>query len=243
MPRICASDPGVSDAGGVFARIALRVRAAAAWTAAGAAVIRAVAEVPRSRASGDDWSQGGEAEATLLNGAGKPVATGKASIDPVTFVAPITIAPGTALPADDYRLQIRVKGVSALGSTEVVSFALDAAPLGTGAMLLRRSGPARCRQPTRVSAGPIGSCWKRPPASARTSPRGYSGVPEMANHRCDTALIARMLDARAAPRRGDARAAGSRRYVIETVSGPDRTLTAFRSSVTLFVFPLSFFLL
>ena len=207
----------------------LRVRAAAAWTSTGAAVIRAVAEVPRSRASGDDWSQGGEAVATLLNGAGKTVATGKASIDPVNFVAPITIAPGTALPADDYRLQIRVKGVSALGSTEVVSFALDAAPLGTGAMLLRRFGArevptadSRFRRTDRIvleTPAGIGT-----DISARLLGRAGNAitVPMTASIREDAdGTRWRRVEATLAPL-----AVGD--YLIEMVSGPDRTLTAFR---------------
>ena len=207
----------------------LRVRAAAAWTSSGSAVIRAVAEVPRNRASGDDWSKGGEAEATLLNGAGKAVATGKSSIDPVTFVAPITIAPGTALPADDYRLQIRVKGVSALGSTEVVSFALDAAPLGTGAMLLRRFGArevptadARFRRTDRIVLETPAGIGKDIAARLLGRAGNAITVPITASIREDADSIRwRRVEVTLAPL-----AVGD--YVIETVSGPDRTLTAFR---------------
>src|SRR5688572_14602927 len=67
----------------------LRVQAAATWTAARTAVIRATAEVPRSRLSGDDWSKGGQVEATLQSAEGKPVAKGSAVLEPGTFTAQI----------------------------------------------------------------------------------------------------------------------------------------------------------
>jgi VWFA-related protein len=124
----------------------LRVQAAAAWSAAGAAVIRAVAEVPRSTAVGDDWSKGGTVEATLLNGRGQTVATTRASLEPGTFAVPIALASTSPLPADDYRLQIRVRGVSALGSTETVPLTLHAAPIGTGAIFIRRGASTGNRE-------------------------------------------------------------------------------------------------
>ena len=60
----------------------LRVLASAAWTRERAAVVRAVAELSRSTANGDDWGKGGQLEATLMNGAGKPVAKGSATLAP-----------------------------------------------------------------------------------------------------------------------------------------------------------------
>jgi VWFA-related protein len=118
----------------------LRVQAAAAWTPNRAAVVRAVAEVPRSTASGDDWSKGGQMEASLLNSAGTPIAKGSAELVPGTYAVQIAITPPTPLEPDDYKVLIRAKGVSALGSTESVIFALHAAPLGTGTLFFRRVG-------------------------------------------------------------------------------------------------------
>ena len=119
----------------------LRVVAAAAWTPARAAIVRAVVEVPRSTATGDDWGKGGQVDATLMSAAGKPVAKGSATLEPGTFVAQIAIAPPAPLEPGDYRVLIRTKGTSALGSTESVTFTLDADPLGTGTLFFRRIGP------------------------------------------------------------------------------------------------------
>ena len=119
----------------------LRVLASAAWTRERAAVVRAVAELSRSTANGDDWGKGGQLEATLMNSAGKPVAKGSATLAPGTFAAQIVIAPASPLEPDDYKVIIRAKGVAALGSTESVIFTLNADPLGTGTLFFRRVGP------------------------------------------------------------------------------------------------------
>jgi len=119
----------------------LRVLASAAWTRERAAVVRAVAELSRSTANGDDWGKGGQLEATLMNSAGKPVAKGSAALVAGTFAAQIVIAPASPLEPDDYKVLIRAKGVAALGSTESVVFTLNADPLGTGTLFFRRVGP------------------------------------------------------------------------------------------------------
>jgi VWFA-related protein len=214
---------------GFSRELPLRVRAAAGWTSAGAAVIRAVAEVPRGKASGDDWSAGGEAEATLINGAGKPVATARAAIDTVTYVADLTFAPLPQLPADDYRVQIRTKGASALGSTESVSFSLDAAPLGTGVMFLRRFGSreiptadARFRRTERiVIEAPAGLGGA---VAARLLNRTGSpiSVPVTATIReAGDGTRWRRVEITLAP-------LASADYIVETTQGTDKALTAFR---------------
>ena len=119
----------------------LRAMASAAWTRDRAVVVRAVAELSRSTANGDDWGKGGQLEATLMNGAGKPVAKGSATLAPGTFAAQVVIAPASPLEPDDYKVIIRAKGVAALGSTESVIFTLNADPLGTGTLFFRRVGP------------------------------------------------------------------------------------------------------
>jgi hypothetical protein len=119
----------------------LRVLASAAWTRERAAVVRAVAELSRSTANGDDWGKGGQLEATLMNSAGKPVAKGSATLAPGTYAAQIAIAPASPLEPDDYKVIIRAKGVAALGSTESATFTLNADPLGTGTLFFRRVGP------------------------------------------------------------------------------------------------------
>ena len=119
----------------------LRVQAAAVWTPRHAAIIRAVAEVPRSTASGDDWSQGGQVDATLLNAGGTTIAKGSAALAPGNFAAQIAIAPPAPIEPGDYKLLVRTKGAAALGSTESVAITLEADPLGTGMLFFRRFGP------------------------------------------------------------------------------------------------------
>ena len=118
----------------------LRVLASAAWTRDRVAIVRTVAELSRSTASGDDWGKGGQLEATLMNSAGKPVAKGVATLAPGTFAAQIAITPASPLEPDDYKVIIRAKGVAALGSTDSVIFTLNADPLGTGTLFFRRIG-------------------------------------------------------------------------------------------------------
>ena len=150
-PMTSAPPPGTSDTKMMtqalsslasFSReLPLRVLASAAWTRERAAVVRAVAELSRSTANGDDWGKGGQVEATLMNSAGKPVAKGSATLAPGTYAAQIVIAPASPLEPDDYKVIIRAKGVAALGSTESAIFTLNADPLGTGTLFFRRIGP------------------------------------------------------------------------------------------------------
>jgi VWFA-related protein len=207
----------------------LRVQASAAWTSERAAIVRAVAEVPRSTATGDDWSKGGQVEATLLNSTGKPIAKGSATLEPGTFVAQIAIAPSAPLEAGDYKVLIRTKGVAALGSTESIIFALDAAPLGTGTLFFRRMGPRelptadlRFRRTERLiveTPASIGSG-----VSARLLGRTGAplNVPVTATIRDDAdGTRWRRVEITLAPL-----APGE--YIVETAAGAERTLTAFR---------------
>jgi VWFA-related protein len=207
----------------------LRAGAAIAWTPQRAAVVRAVAEVPRRSAAGDDWSKGGEVEATLMSSAGKAIAKGSATLVPGTFVAQIAIAPPAPLEPDDYKVLLRTKGVAALGSTESVVLSLDAAPLGTGALFYRRTGPRetptadlRFRRTERiVLETPVSLA---PDISARLLGRTGAplNVPVTASVRDDAdGTKWRRVEVTLAPL-----APGE--YIVETTSGTERTLTAFR---------------
>ena len=72
-----------------------------------------------------------------MNGAGKPVVKGSATLAPGTFAAQIVIAPASPLEPDDYKVHIRAQGVAALGSTEAAIFTLSADPLGNGDAVLQ----------------------------------------------------------------------------------------------------------
>jgi VWFA-related protein len=207
----------------------LRVQAAAAWTPGRAAIVRAVAEVPRSTATGDDWSKGGDVNATLLDAAGRTIAKGGASFAPGTFAAQIAIAPQTPLEPGDYKVLIRTKGVAALGSTESVTFSLDADPLGTGTLFFRRAGTResptadlRFRRTERIVVETPASV----PADISARLLGRTGaplnVPATATIREDVdGTRWRRVEITLAPLApGD--------YIVETTAGGERTLAAFR---------------
>jgi VWFA-related protein len=214
----------------VFSReLPVRVQAAAAWTSARAAIVRAVVEVPRSTATGDNWSQGGQVDATLLNADGKPVAKGSAALEPGTFAVQIAITPTAPLEPGDYKVLVRTKGVAALGSTESVTFTLDADPLGAGTLFFRRFGPReiptadlRFRRTERIIVETPASLGGE--VSARLL--GRTGlplnVPVTATIRNDAdGTRWRRVEITLAPL-----APGE--YIVETTAGTERTLTAFR---------------
>lgn len=207
----------------------LRVQAAAAWTRDRKAIVRATAEVPRSTATGDDWKQGGQVEATLVNGAGKPVAKGSAPLAAGTFTVQVAMAPEAPLEPDDYKVIVRAKGVAALGSTESVIFTLHADPLGTGTLFFRRMGPRetptadlRFRRTERLIIETPASLGGE--ISARLLGRNGSAltVPVTASIREDAdGTRWRRVEVTLAPL-----APGE--YIVETTAGAERTLSAFR---------------
>jgi VWFA-related protein len=125
---------------GIFSRERpLRVHVASGYLPSGAATIWGVAEVPPAP-GGHDWTEGGQADAMLIDSSGTTVVTERLTIAPgarsLTFAlgSPTTLAPG------DYRVQIRAKGTAApLGAMESVRVSLRAAPIATGAIVMRRS--------------------------------------------------------------------------------------------------------
>jgi hypothetical protein len=117
----------------------MRLHAAAGWTPANAATVWAIAEVGRT--AQEDWAGGGQADAMLVDGSGRTVATGRAQIAPGATSARIALTSNT-LAAGDYQLQIRTKGARALGAgSDSMRITVPAAPQATGAVFFRR-GPA-----------------------------------------------------------------------------------------------------
>ena len=207
----------------------VRVQAAAGWTPARTAIVRAVVEVPRSTATGDNWSQGGQVDATLLTAEGKTVAKGSASLEPGMFAVQIAIAPSAPLEPGEYKVLVRTKGVAALGSTESVTFTLYADPLGAGTLFFRRFGPRE--MPTADLR------FRRTERSIVETPASLGGeisarllgrtglplnVPVTAAIRTDAdGTQWRRVEIALAPLApGD--------YIVETTAGSERTLTAFR---------------
>jgi len=117
----------------------VRLHAAAGWTPAMTATVWAIADV--GRAAQEEWAGGGQADAMLLDAAGKTVATGRAQIAAGSTTARIMLTSNALVPGD-YQLQIRTKGARALAAAnDVLRVNVPAAPHATGAVIYRR-GPA-----------------------------------------------------------------------------------------------------
>ena len=117
----------------------MRLHATAGWTPANVATVWAVAEV--GRATLEDWAGGGQADAILVDAAGRRVATGRAQIAPGGTSARIALTSST-LAAGDYQLQIRTKGARAAApGSDVLRISVPAAPQAVSALFFRR-GPA-----------------------------------------------------------------------------------------------------
>jgi VWFA-related protein len=117
----------------------VRVHAASGWNPSGSAVVYVVAEAGRGLER-DDWSGGGQADAMLVDRAGRTVATAHAEIAPGSSSVRLAL-PSTALLAGDYQLQVRTKGTRAsVAASDTVPMTITAAPETTGAMYVRR-GP------------------------------------------------------------------------------------------------------
>src|SRR6266550_320848 len=82
----------------------VRLHAAAGWTPAGAATVWAVAEAGRGP-QGDDWAGGGQADAMLVDGAGKTAATARLQIAPGSSSVRLALSSAGLAPGD-YQLQI-----------------------------------------------------------------------------------------------------------------------------------------
>ena len=123
----------------------VRLHASAGWTPAGAATVWAVVEVGRGPQS-DDWTGGGQADAVIVDGARRTVATGRAQLTPGSSSARIALT-STALVPGDYQLQIRTKGARALSAAnDTMQITVPAAPNATGAIFFRRGAATANRE-------------------------------------------------------------------------------------------------
>jgi VWFA-related protein len=116
----------------------LRMQTAAAHLASGGARVYGVAEVPAT-STRHDWSDGGQADVSLVDGRGQAVATESLTIPPGARSVRFSLGSTIALEPGVYHLRIRAKGTSAtLAATESVRITLPAAPQSSGALLIRR---------------------------------------------------------------------------------------------------------
>lgn len=211
----------------------LQGQAAVAWTSAGHAVVRVVAEVPRSTATGDDWSKGGEIDATLVDANGRGVADVQTRLVPGTFVAELTLVPGAPLAPGEYTLRLRARGAAVVSpGADDVDITMPAAPNGNGVLISRRGPATGNREVPTADAR-----FRRAERLVLELPAASSGT-----------FAARLLDRTGKPLsipvttgvREDAQGLrwdrvevilaplGQGDYLIESSSGAARQLTAFR---------------
>jgi VWFA-related protein len=121
------------------------LHAAAGWTPAGAATVWLVVE-PGRGAAADDWSGGGQADAVLIDGAGRTVATTHAALAAGASSARLALTAG-ALPAGDYELQVRSKATrGGIAANDTMKIRVPASPQATGAMFFRQGPTTGNRQ-------------------------------------------------------------------------------------------------
>jgi hypothetical protein len=211
----------------------VRVQAAAAWTSSGTPVIRAVAEVSRVVARGDDWSQGAQVDAMLLSASGATVANARGSIAAGTFITELTLTPATPLAPGDYTLQIRAKGAQVVSpGIEELRLSIAAAPAGGGVLFMRR-GPgtgnrevatadARFRRGERLILDSPASSADAVSARLLDRAGNVLNIPVTAAIREDAdGLRWRRIEIVLAPlAQGD--------YIVEASVGAERILTGFR---------------
>ncbi len=125
---------------GIFSRERpLRMHVATGYLPSGAATIWGVAEVPAATGQ-HDWSEGGQADAMLIDSSGKTILTEKLTIAPGARSLRFALGSRATLAPGDYQVQLRAKGTAApLGAMESVRVSIAAAPVANGAVVLRRS--------------------------------------------------------------------------------------------------------
>ena len=218
---------------GIFSRERpLRVHAATGYLPSGAATIWGVAEVPAATGQ-HDWSSGGQADAMLIDSTGKTILTEKLTIAAGARSLRFVLGSGVTLAPGDYQVQLRAKGTAApLGAMESVRVSLGAAPVASGAMVLRRSvttgnqpmptADLRFRRTERISVDVPTTSEDAGTAQLLSRTGQPMAIPVTAAIRNDADgsrwRTAQLALAPLAP--GD--------YVIEQSAGAEKTLTAFR---------------
>lgn len=218
---------------GIFSRERpLRIQVVGGWTPAGPARLWAVAEVAEAGGR-HDWSDGGQADALLIDSRGATVATEHITIAPGARSVRFALGTQTPLAPGEYQIQLRAKGTTAtLGAMESVRLTLPASPGAAGASFVRR-GITTGNQPMPTAD-----------LRFRRTERIVMEVPTPSTDAGTARLLDRLGKPLAIPVttgiREDADGArwrttqvalaplGPGDYVIELTAGPERTLAAFR---------------
>lgn len=231
-PRVKAVEQSLSALGILSRERPLRVKIATGYLPSGAARIWGVAEVP-SATGRHDWIEGGQADATLIDGSGKTIVTEKLTIAPGARTLRFAFGSNAALPPGDYQVQVRAKGTAApLSAMESVRTSLPASPVSFAAVVFRRSvttgnqpmptADLRFRRTERISIEVPTTSTDAGTAQLLNRSGQALAIPVAAAIRDDGDgsrwRTAQLALAPLAP--GD--------YVVEQVAGAEKTLTAFQ---------------
>ncbi len=115
----------------------LRLQVATGYLSSGTARIWGVAEVPAATGR-HDWSEGGQADALVIDNTGQTIATERIPIAPGTRSVRFALGSSAPLSPGEYQVQLRAKGTSALAAMESVRVVVPAAPASNGALFVRR---------------------------------------------------------------------------------------------------------
>ena len=117
----------------------LRLHVTTGYLPSGAAAIWGVAEVPAATGR-HDWSEGGQADATLTSSGGKTIETQRLTIPAGARSLKFVLGSGFTLAPGEYQVQLRAKGTAAtLGAMESARVTVAASPIARGTVVLRRS--------------------------------------------------------------------------------------------------------
>jgi VWFA-related protein len=225
-----AIDAALASLSTAARELPMRIHVTAGWTPSTAATVWAVTEI--GRGVQEEWANGGQADAILIDTSGRTLATAHADLPAGAATARLVLTSRT-LSAGDYQLQVRTKGARATAaSTDVVRIAVAPAPQATGAMFFRRGSATanrdvatadlRFRRSDRLRVDVPSPGAENVTARLLDRAGAPIAIPVSAMVR-DDADLSRWLSAEVAlaplaP--GD--------YVVEIVAGTSRTLAAFR---------------
>jgi VWFA-related protein len=123
--------------------VPMRIHVTAGWTAAHVATVWAVTEVGRT--AQEEWVNGGQVDAILIDASGKTVATARADVAAGATSARMALTSPT-LSRGEYQLQFRTKGARATAaSSDVARIEVAPAPQPTGAIFFRRGSASANR--------------------------------------------------------------------------------------------------
>ncbi len=121
----------------------VRLQAAAGWKPDGSAAVWAIVET----GAGPEWRGGADADLSLTDGSGTPLASARAHLDPGTRAARTALAARQPLPPGEYFVRVRVRTADGSESAnDTLRVTLSSAPSATGGIFVRRGAASANRE-------------------------------------------------------------------------------------------------